>query len=104
LIPFQNLVTSVQDEEVSSDITQLANYPNPFHYSTTITFTLNEPGYTSLAIYDAMGNKTDVLVDGKFFGAGKHSLIFDPSHLATGIYILKVLHKGRAITSLMCKQ
>jgi hypothetical protein len=104
LMPFQNLVTAVDDEEASADVSELANYPNPFHYSTTITFTLKEPGYTSLAIYDAMGHKVDVPEKGKFFSAGKHSLIFDPAHLPAGIYILKVLHKGRAMTSLMCKQ
>ncbi len=40
------------------------NYPNPFAFSTNITFTLNEKAHATLAVYDLQGRLIRKLVDG----------------------------------------
>jgi hypothetical protein len=39
------------------------NYPNPFNPSTTVGFTLQTSGLTTLKIYDAVGKEVATLVN-----------------------------------------
>ena len=103
LSPYEgSLVTGVADEIVTQ-INSLSNYPNPFSYSTTITFTVKDPGVTSLIVYDAMGKKVEVLLN-QILSSGKHDILFDPRHLPQGVYILKIHHNEETLTRLICKQ
>lgn len=40
------------------------NYPNPFNSGTTLRYSLAEPGQARLVIYDALGRRVRVLLDG----------------------------------------
>jgi glucuronoarabinoxylan endo-1,4-beta-xylanase len=61
------------------------NYPNPFNQSTRIKFEIPEKSFVSLKVYNLLGQEIDELA-GKEFSAGRHSVTFDASHLANGIY------------------
>jgi glucuronoarabinoxylan endo-1,4-beta-xylanase len=61
------------------------NYPNPFNPSTRINFEIPKRAFVSLKVYDILGKEIDELA-GKDFNAGIHSVTFDGSHLANGIY------------------
>jgi len=61
------------------------NYPNPFNQSTRIDFEIPEKSFVSLIVYNLLGQEAAVLA-GKEFSAGPHSVTFDASHLANGIY------------------
>ena len=61
------------------------NYPNPFNPSTLIRFQVPNKSYVSLQVYNLLGEKIAELA-GKEFFAGVHSVIFNASHLASGIY------------------
>ena len=61
------------------------NYPNPFNPSTTFKYSLPEASFTSLKIYDAIGNEVAVVVD-EIKSAGTHQIEFDASGLSSGIY------------------
>ena len=65
------------------------NYPNPFNPKTTISFAIMESGYTTLAVYDMLGNIVAVLVHGEL-DAGLHLIQFDASALASGVYFYKI--------------
>jgi mannose/cellobiose epimerase-like protein (N-acyl-D-glucosamine 2-epimerase family) len=70
------------------------NYPNPFNPRTTIEFTLHISGLTTLKIYDALGREVAALVNEQQ-DAGKYSVQFNASHLASGIYIAKLTQNGK---------
>ena len=38
------------------------NYPNPFNPSTTIAYEISKRGYTTLEVYNALGQKVSTLV------------------------------------------
>ncbi|MCH7955016.1 MAG: T9SS type A sorting domain-containing protein [Candidatus Marinimicrobia bacterium] len=61
------------------------NYPNPFNPVTQIDFSLPEEGYTRLIIYDLRGREAARLMD-KELNAGYHSVKWDASRFASGIY------------------
>ncbi|GMU87591.1 MAG: hypothetical protein AMXMBFR48_28320 [Ignavibacteriales bacterium] len=65
------------------------NYPNPFNPSTRISFTLSEPGYISLRVYDSLGRQTAVAAEGEF-APGLHTVDFDGAGLASGLYLCRL--------------
>ena len=66
------------------------NYPNPFNSQTTITFSLSEPSYIELVMYDILGNLIKTLVKGKIDG-GSHKVSIDADDMASGIYFVKLV-------------
>ncbi len=65
------------------------NYPNPFNPTTTISYHISQPGLVNLKIYDMLGREVTVLVDAEK-PAGRYSIEFDGSKLASGIYIYQL--------------
>lgn len=81
-------------EDISPDIPELElclhqNYPNPFNSSTKISYTLNEPGFVSLNLYDRLGRKIKSLVN-KFQSANTWSVDVDGSEIESGIYFYRL--------------
>ncbi len=66
-----------------------SNYPNPFNQKTTISFALEEDEWTSLVIYDLLGNPVAELINGHL-EAGRHSIEFNAPSLPSGIYFYKI--------------
>lgn len=66
-----------------------ANFPDPFRASTNISVTLPDAIHVTLAIYDVLGRRVAVLMDG-MPGAGTYSMTFDASALTPGVYILRL--------------
>ena len=82
--------TSVAERpNVSTRFELIACYPNPFNPSTTIAFDLPKAGYVSLRVFGLLGREVAVLNEG-FATAGRHSLTFDGSGLAAGIYFARL--------------
>ena len=65
------------------------NYPNPFNPSTTITYSLSEGDYTRIEVFDVTGRIVEALVD-EWRDAGRHSIVWDASDQAAGLYFCKV--------------
>ncbi len=61
-------------------------YPNPFNPITTIAYSLPKTSDVTLTIYTITGQKVAVLVDGHH-EAGHHSVLFDGSGFANGVYL-----------------
>jgi hypothetical protein len=66
------------------------NYPNPFNPATIINYQLPENNHVSLKVYDILGNLVSRLVD-KEMEAGYHSVNWNASQLASGIYIYRII-------------
>ncbi len=67
----------------------LGNYPNPFNAKTTLKFQLDKPSDITLTLYDILGRELQTLAAGEY-QAGKHSVTFDASNLASGTYLYKL--------------
>ncbi len=66
------------------------NYPNPFNPTTAITFALPRAERVKLSVYNELGQEVVKLVSNRPMSAGMHSVTFDGSKLATGLYFYKI--------------
>ena len=62
-------------------------HPNPFNPVTTIRYGLAEEGPVRLTVYDVLGRRVAVLLDG-VQTPGKHTVRFEASHLSSGLYFV----------------
>lgn len=65
------------------------NYPNPFNPSTVISYRLDNNAPVQLTIYDLGGRKIKTLVN-HYQAAGGHTVLFNATDLASGVYIYKL--------------
>ena len=77
------------------------NYPNPFNPETLISFSLSDPGLVQLEVFNTLGQQMAVLLAGKPFSAGSHSLRFDASGYPSGIYYYRLRADGITLTRSM---
>ncbi len=95
-------ITDIEELEVSAPktITLSQNYPNPFNQSTQINFTLNHAMDVNISVYDIAGRLVATLAN-KGFAAGSHSINFNASNLASGIYVYQLKTDATVITKKM---
>jgi len=87
-------LNSVYDYKLSQ------NYPNPFNPSTKIDYSIKTEGLVTLKIYNILGQQVAVLVNA-IQTPGNHSVSFDASRLASGIYLYKLDSNGFTQTKKM---
>lgn len=69
------------------------NRPNPFSGATTISFELERPANVSLRVYDTVGRQVGMVTEGER-AAGPHTVSFDSSTLAAGVYVYTLNVEG----------
>ncbi len=65
------------------------NYPNPFNPSTSITYSLKNPEFVTLKIFDMLGREVAELVN-ENKPEGRYTVAFNSGDLPSGIYIYKL--------------
>lgn len=86
-------ITSVVEEDFLPSKLQLEqNYPNPFNPSTRISWQAPSHGYTTLKVFDALGNEVRTLVN-ENTAAGTNTVQFDAGELSSGIYLYQIRFK-----------
>ena len=94
-------LTSVNEQvNIPEKIALRQNYPNPFNPSTVIGFELPSTGMTRLEVFDVLGRRVAVLIDGRM-DPGVHNIAFDASHLASGVYLYRLTHAQQTETRQM---
>jgi endonuclease I len=81
------------------------NYPNPFgagtnNEKTTFEFFMPQNGFTTLKIYNLLGQEIRVLISDRL-QAGKHSISFDSHGLSSGIYFYRLQSGNKFIVRKM---
>lgn len=84
-------------------LTQLSNYPNPFHGATTITYTIPHDSHVTLQVYDGAGRPVATIVD-ENETAGTHTVPFNAGRLATGSYAYRLTAQSPQDTFTQTKQ
>ncbi len=85
----ETLTSISPDPKLIEHFALFQNYPNPFNPSTTIQYSIPKGGIVSLVIYDVLGRQVAVLESG-IKSAGSHSVNFDASSLASGVYMYRL--------------
>lgn len=76
------------------------NYPNPFNAVTEIQFALSAAGRVSLQVFNAAGQVAATLTD-EYMQAGRHTVVWDASRFASGIYLYRLTAPGYSETRKM---
>lgn len=95
-------LVSTSNEDILLDLpTQFRlsqNYPNPFNPSTNIQFDLPKPSDVKLEVFNAIGAKVATLTNERK-SAGFYTIRFDASHLASGMYLYRLVANGKVIST-----
>jgi lysophospholipase L1-like esterase len=83
------------------------NFPNPFNPTTMIRFAIPQSvaddadaDRVTLSVFDLLGRKVATLVDGPM-PAGEHAVQFDAAHLASGVYLYRLIAGTHSATQRM---
>ena len=89
--------TGTAGEDAPTDALDLAAAPNPVAGTARVAFTVAAAGPVRLAVVDLLGREVAVLADGPA-AAGAHSVAWDASALAPGVYVLRLGTADDAVT------
>ncbi len=92
-----DLVSSVETTSSTASTERLApvNYPNPFNATTRLIYSVDKPGKTTITVFNLLGRQVLELTE---FARhpGRQFVTLDLSGQPSGIYLFRVLSKGRA--------
>lgn len=74
---------------IKNDERRITNYPNPFHSSTTLRYTLNEPADVTLQIINSLGQVVATLTPG-IQAQGEQQVTWDAGGLPVGVYTCRI--------------
>lgn len=94
------MVSTPVESEIPSVVSLSQNYPNPFNPVTQIRYELPESVEVRLDVFNIQGQRVATLVNG-VQQAGVHTLSFDASALASGVYLYRLRAGQSVITKKM---
>lgn len=95
------LTTNLETEhesEIPAQTELMQNYPNPFNPTTTISFRLHTSQRVELAVYNLLGQQVSLLIGNEIKQAGSHSIQFNASNLASGVYVYQLKTENSVFT------
>ena len=90
--PDQTIITGINSDNtvnIPEKLVLYNNYPNPFNPATNIKYSIPKAEKVQILIYDVLGRKIKSLVNSKK-KAGFHTIKFDASNLASGVYFYQL--------------
>ncbi|KKS66039.1 MAG: 5'-Nucleotidase domain protein [Parcubacteria group bacterium GW2011_GWB1_42_6] len=96
-VPILTVVDPIQTSISVNSPTEfkMANHPNPFNPSTTISFSLPKAGETTVEVFNVSGQKVATLASG-FRQAGRHSIIWNAKSFSAGMYFCTIRQGNEA--------
>ncbi|MDH7605152.1 MAG: SMP-30/gluconolactonase/LRE family protein [Melioribacter sp.] len=87
----KNIYTDIQEEEkLDSKSFQLNyNYPNPFNNETIISYSIKEPAFVKLILFDELGRKVQTLIN-EYQSANTYRVSFNAENLSSGVYFYQL--------------
>ena len=96
----QPLNVNIISQQVPESYELSQNYPNPFNPSTSIRFSLPSSSFTTLKIFNLIGQEVATLVN-ENLNAGTYEATLDGANLTSGIYFYKISAEGYTKTKKM---
>ena len=99
---YNNASTGVDTEpaDIPKHFNLDQNYPNPFNPITTIKYSLEEPGHTTVKVFNSMGVEVSTIINSRQ-QRGSHEIMFNGSSLPSGVYHYRVSSGGLSETKRM---
>ncbi len=80
----------IDDEGIfASEYTLEQNFPNPFNPTTNFRFNIAQAGFTTLKIYNLLGQEVAVVVN-EYLSPGVYNFDFNASNLSSGFYLYRL--------------
>jgi hypothetical protein len=89
LIAYQPVRISGGDNQIPDLKCLYQNYPNPFNPTTTIEFDLPKTSEVTLKVFNILGEEVATLLSASLL-SGSHSVEWDASNLASGVYLYRL--------------
>jgi len=86
--------------EISNNVTDMQNYPNPFSTETRIQFTLKNQEQVSIQLFDITGSLVKEVAK-RDYSAGTHSVTLNASELRAGQYFYSLQTSSSILTRRM---
>jgi hypothetical protein len=84
------IINDVEDDNIlPKDIILYQNYPNPFNPNTNISFYLPQSSIVKLEVFNVLGESVETIANEEL-SSGFHSVTFNASNLASGIYLISL--------------
>ncbi|MBI5470849.1 MAG: T9SS type A sorting domain-containing protein [Ignavibacteriae bacterium] len=90
----------IDEQNLPDELWLAQNYPNPFNTTTTIEFAVPFPAFTTLKIFNVLGEEVRVL-QSEYMTQGVHRIVWDAKDISSGIYFYQLLTGNRALTKRM---
>ncbi len=84
-----NITEPTDDGIIPSNYSLYQNYPNPFNPSTTIKYSITQPGLVQLKIYNSLGEVVSTIVN-EHKHIGNYNVKFLNYNLASGVYFYRL--------------
>lgn len=81
--------TPIEHDRLPNGFTLEQNYPNPFNPSTVINYSIPKASNVQLTVFNVLGQRVATLVNQRM-SAGRHSIQFNASRLASGVYFYRL--------------
>ncbi len=81
------------------DVSEVSNFPNPFHGSTTFTFS-SDGGYVIISLLDMAGRVLGTVAEGNY-PAGRHRVTYNRNDLRPGNYFYQIKVNGSTVTKML---
>lgn len=95
------VITGLIDDVLPAVVELAQNYPNPFNPSTQIRYGVPTQSAVRLEVFDVLGRRVAVLADQQAVQPGRHSVTFDATRLASGVYIYRLSVGNKVLTKRM---
>ncbi len=76
-------------EIIPNQVILSQNYPNPFNPTTLIKYQIPVESFTTLKVYDVLGNEVATLINEEK-PAGNYEVEFNSAGFASGVYLYKL--------------
>ncbi len=98
-LPESQYITAI-DEEVKPSVPAVFKlsriYPNPFNPSTTVEYTLDKAGLTTLKVYNILGQEVLTLVNNEYQAAKTYKISVNMKNHPSGTYFMMLQQGGKS--------